>query len=56
MKESCLLVLIIRHIEIPQITSPLAMLLIFLKNLLMSRGALSWFHNVSTYGGNVIEY
>jgi len=22
----------------------------------MSRGALSWFHNVSTYSGEVIEY
>jgi hypothetical protein len=23
---------------------------------LMNRGALSWFHNVSTHGGEVIEY
>jgi hypothetical protein len=33
---------------------PFAMLLIQLEN--MSTGALSWFHNVSTYGGEVIEY
>jgi hypothetical protein len=27
-----------------------------LEKILMNRGALSWFHNVSTYGQNVIEY
>jgi hypothetical protein len=54
MKEG--LSLFVCHIEISQITKSFDMLLVSLKRYSMSRGALSSFHNASTYNGEVIEY
>jgi hypothetical protein len=46
------------HVEISQTTMSLAMLLVYWWKALVefSRGAPSWFHNVPTYGGEIIEY
>jgi len=46
----------VHHIEISQITKSFDMLLASLKSYSMRRGALSSFHNVSTYSRKVIEY
>lgn len=55
-KEGNFLVFFDCHIEISQATVPLAMVLVHHWKAPMSRGALSWFHNVSTSSGEVIEY
>jgi hypothetical protein len=55
MKEGCLFVLFIYHVKISQITMHFATLDIIGKPS-MNRGATTWFQNVLTYGGRVIEY
>jgi hypothetical protein len=55
MKECSLFVLFV--CQISQITTSLAMLLVpIVGKPSMRRGALNWFHNVSTIGKEVIEY
>jgi hypothetical protein len=49
MQERCLFVC---HVEISQTTMPL----VTIGKPLMSRGKLSWFHNVLTYGEKNIKY
>jgi len=46
--------LFVYDIEISQTMSPLSMLGTIGKSS-MSRGALTWFHNVSTYGENLLN-
>jgi len=55
MKKDSLFVLFVCHIEISQTIAPLVALFWYHCKALMSRGALNWFHNVSTYNGEVIE-
>jgi hypothetical protein len=56
MKEGSLFVFLFVHlVEISQAMVPLATPLTPLESPL-NKGALSWFRNVSTYGGEVIEY
>lgn len=55
-KEGSFLVCFDCHIEISQAMVPLAVVLEHHLKAPMSRGALSWFHNFSTYSGEVIEY
>jgi hypothetical protein len=56
MKEGCLFVLFVTSLRSPKPQQPRAMLFVLLETLLMSSGALSWCHNVLTYGGEVIKY
>jgi hypothetical protein len=56
MKERKLFVCFVCHIEISKTIVLLAVLLILLENYQYIGVHLSWFHNVSTYNGKVIEY
>ncbi len=56
-KKGCFVfVLFVCHVEISQNTAPLATLLVPSESPCLVRGASSWFHNVLTYHGEVIEY
>jgi hypothetical protein len=55
MKEGCLFVCFVCHVEFSQTTSAYCGTLDTLGKLFINRGALNWLHNVSTYDGKVIE-
>ncbi len=57
MKEGSLFVLFVCRVEIFQTTMPFVSAhSCLIGTTSMSRGEMSWFHNVSTYSGEVIEY
>jgi hypothetical protein len=55
MKEGCLFVLFVMLRDLPNHGASCHTLGIIGKKCSMSRSAYYWFHNVSTYGGEVIE-
>jgi len=59
MKEGCLFVLCVLfacHAKISQYIAPFWLALNIVGKPSLSKDAPSWFHNVSTYAGEVIEY
>jgi hypothetical protein len=56
MKEGNLFVYFVCHFEVSQLIAPLTMFFSIVGTPSMDRGAVSCFHIVSTYNGEVIEY
>jgi hypothetical protein len=54
-KVGCVFICFVYHVEISQATAPLVALLVPLESPSRTRGAPSWFHNVLTYNGEVIN-